>query len=73
MDLITFNGNRVVGTISIPLSDVVAECGTTGMGYFVKDYYLSSPDGGAIDALVHTTQCFCFDIIELICHWHIDI
>lgn len=56
VDLITFNGNRIVGTISIPLSDVVAECGATGLGYFVKDYYLCSPDGGAIDALVLKTQ-----------------
>jgi hypothetical protein len=43
-------GGRLVGTLSIPIADIISECSTTGLGYFVKEFYLRSPDGTANDA-----------------------
>ena len=48
--LFPFGKDKVIGCLSVPLMDILSECSTTGMGFYVKDYYLVSPDGNAADA-----------------------
>ncbi|CAG7832375.1 unnamed protein product [Allacma fusca] len=51
-----FGRDRVIGILTVPISDIISECSTTGMGYFIKDFYLGSPDGNASAAREHNLK-----------------